>query len=92
MGGGSLHDNMVRLLSDDVDPETGRPWYAAVCAFRPTGWSYTRSKVMPSKATLDPLDGGNPLGKVKGEPQVKEEAVGAVAVKPEPGEAGCRGG
>ena len=87
MGGGSLHDNMVRLLSDDVDPETGRPWYAAVCAFRPTGWSYTRSKVMPSKATLDPLDGGNPLGKVKGEPPVKEEAVGAVAVKPEPGEA-----
>ena len=87
MGGGSLHDNMVRLLSDDVDPETGRPWYAAVCAFRPTGWSYTRSKVIPSKATLDPLDGGNPLGKVKGEPPVKEEAVGAVAVKPEPGEA-----
>lgn len=78
MGGGSAHDNMRRLLRDDVDPDTGLPWYAAVVAFRPTGWSYTRSRTAmgPVDGRAGGPDAGNPLGKVKGEGlRVKEEAA-----------------
>ena len=79
MGGGSAHDNMRRLLRDDVDPDTGLPWYAAVVAFRPTGWSYTRSRTaMAVDGRAGAPDAGNPLGKVKGEVlRVKEEAAEA---------------
>ena len=93
MGGGSAHDNMRRLLRDDVDPDTGLPWYAAVVAFRPTGWSYTRSRTaMAVDGRAGAPDAGNPLGKVKGEVlRVKEEAVEAAeGWKAEPEEAEAR--
>mmetsp|Transcript_2618 Transcript_2618/g.10626 ORF Transcript_2618/g.10626 Transcript_2618/m.10626 type:complete len:1139 (-) Transcript_2618:122-3538(-) len=93
MGGGSAHDNMRRLLRDDVDPDTGLPWYAAVVAFRPTGWSYTRSRTaMAVDGRAGAPDAGNPLGKVKGEVlRVKEEAAEAAeGWKAEPEEAEAR--
>jgi len=44
MGGGPQHEAMVRMLREEKDPETGLRWWNAVVAFRPTGWSYTRTK------------------------------------------------
>ena len=44
MGGGGQHDAMLRILQDEVDPVTGQQRWGAVVAFRPTGWSYTRSR------------------------------------------------
>lgn len=95
MGGGSMHDNMRRLLRDDVDPDTGLPWYAAAVAFRPTGWSYTRSRtaMVAVDGRAGAPDTGNPLGKVKGEVvRVKEEAAEEEAEgwKAEPEEAEAR--
>jgi len=95
MGGGSMHDNMRRLLRDDVDPDTGLPWYAAAVAFRPTGWSYTRSRtaMVAVDGRAGGPDTGNPLGKVKGEVvRVKEEAAEEEAEgwKAEPEEAEAR--
>jgi len=95
MGSGSMHDNMRRLLRDDVDPDTGLPWYAAAVAFRPTGWSYTRSRtaMVAVDGRAGGPDTGNPLGKVKGEVvRVKEEAAEEEAEgwKAEPEEAEAR--
>ena len=72
MGGGPQHEAMARILRDDVDPVSGQPWWRAIVAFRPTGWSYARSSMKhPEKAAIGddlasgvvpPPDGGSSSG------------------------------
>ena len=42
MGGGPPHENMLRLLKESLEPQTGLPYFKSVVSFRPTGWSYAK--------------------------------------------------
>ena len=81
MGGGSQHDAMARTLRDEIDPRTGAPRWRAVCAFRPTGWSFSRRK--EANADVGRVAGAG--AKTRARPLPPADDDGFVVVKLEDG-------